>query len=77
MPGIADLNVANPDFFKGLQPVLESTDLDTIKTYLRWQLINSTPSYALPKALDEEDFDFYRHKLRGQPVAGGALEAVR
>jgi endothelin-converting enzyme/putative endopeptidase len=66
-PGISDLNVANPDFFKGLQPVLESTDLDTIKTYLRWQLINSTPSYALPKALDAEDFDFYRHKLRGQP----------
>ena len=66
--GITDLNVANPDFFKGLQPVLQSTDLDTIKTYLRWQLINSTPSYALPKALDEEDFDFYRHKLAGQPV---------
>ncbi|MGO8934483.1 MAG: M13 family metallopeptidase [Terracidiphilus sp.] len=66
-PGISDLNVANPDFFKGLQPVLESTDLDTIKTYLRWQLINSTPSYALPKALDAEDFDFYGHKLRGQP----------
>jgi len=67
-PGIADLNVANPDFFKGLQPILESTDLDTIKTYLRWQLINSTPSYGLPKALDAEDFDFYRHKLAGQPV---------
>jgi endothelin-converting enzyme/putative endopeptidase len=67
-PGISDLNVANPDFFKGLQPVLESTDLDTIKTYLRWQLINSTPAYALPKAMDEENFDFYTHKLRGQPV---------
>ena len=68
VPGIADLNIANPDFFKGLQSVLMSTDLDTIKTYLRWQLINSIPSYALPKALDEEDFDFFRHKLRGQPV---------
>jgi endothelin-converting enzyme/putative endopeptidase len=67
-PGITDLNVANPDFFKGLQPVLESTDLETIKTYLRWQLINSTPAYALPKAMDDENFDFYGHKLRGQPV---------
>jgi endothelin-converting enzyme/putative endopeptidase len=66
--GIADLNIANPDFFKGLQSVLVSTDLDTIKTYLRWQLINSIPGYALPKAFDEEDFDFFRHKLRGQPV---------
>ena len=43
---VTDLNVANPDFFKGLQPLIESTDLDTIKTYLRWQLINSIPGYA-------------------------------
>jgi putative endopeptidase len=67
VPGITDLNVTNPDFFKGLQATLESTDLDTIKAYLRWQLINSVPGYALPKALDEEDFDFFDHKLRGQP----------
>jgi putative endopeptidase len=66
VPVISDLNVANPDFFKGLQSALESTDLDTIKTYLRWQLINSVPSYALPKSLDDEYFDFYRHKLAGQ-----------
>ena len=68
VPGITGLNVSNPDFFKGLQTVLESTDLETIKTYLRWQLINSIPGYALPKAMDDEDFDFYTHKLRGQPV---------
>ncbi len=40
-----------PTSSKGLQAVLESTDLDTIKTYLRWQLINSIPEYALPKAM--------------------------
>jgi endothelin-converting enzyme/putative endopeptidase len=66
-PGIADLNVANPDFFKGLETVFETTDLDTIKTYLRWQLINSIPSYALPKNMDAEDFDFFGRKLHGQP----------
>jgi endothelin-converting enzyme/putative endopeptidase len=65
--GIAELNVANPDFFKGLQAILESTDLDTIKTYLRWQLIDSIPEYALPKAMSEEDFNFNNHDLRGQP----------
>ena len=59
--------MANPDFFKGLNALLASTDLDTIKTYLRWQLINSTPEYALPKAFDDEHFDFYGRKLRGQP----------
>ena len=44
-----------------------STDLDTVKTYLRWQLIGGTPGYALPQAMDDEKFDFYGRKLRGQP----------
>jgi predicted metalloendopeptidase len=39
----------------------------TIKAYLRWQLINSTASVALPKSFDDEQFDFYGRKLRGQP----------
>jgi len=68
VPGIADLNVANPDFFKGLEAVLESTDLETIKTYLRWQLVHSAPHYALPKAIDDANFEFFGHELSGQPV---------
>jgi putative endopeptidase len=66
-PKVSELNVANPEFFQGLNALLASTELDTIKTYLRWQLINSTPNYALPKGFDEEIFDFYGRKLRGQP----------
>jgi putative endopeptidase len=66
-PKISELNVANPDFVKGMNSLLASTDLETIKTYLRWQLILSTPGDVLPKALDNERFDFYGHKLRGQP----------
>ncbi|MGH9554099.1 MAG: M13 family peptidase, partial [Terriglobales bacterium] len=66
-PPVTELNVASPDFFKGLNALLASTDLDTIKAYLRWQLILSTPGYVLPKALDDERFDFYGRKLRGQP----------
>jgi len=66
-PRVAEINVTNPDFFKGLTTVIESTDLKTIKAYLRWQLIASTESIALPKAFDDEAFDFNRHKLAGQP----------
>jgi endothelin-converting enzyme/putative endopeptidase len=66
-PSARELNVANPDFFTGLNSLIASTDLDTVKTYLRWQLIRSTPSLVLPQAFDEETFDFYGHKLRGQP----------
>ena len=67
VPDIAELNVTDPDFFKGLQTVLDTTDLETIKTYLRWQLISSIPEYALPKAFSEEDFKFNAHELQGQP----------
>jgi putative endopeptidase len=66
-PPVTEINVTNPDFFKGMNTVLESTDLATIKAYLRWQLVASTSSTVLPKALDEEMFDFTAHKLSGQP----------
>src|SRR4029077_19324955 len=66
-PKISELNVTNPDFVKGMNGLLDSTDLETIKTYLRWQLILATPGYVLPKPLDDERFDFYGRKLRGQP----------
>jgi putative endopeptidase len=67
VPPVVELNVANPDFFKGLNSVIESTDLKTIQAYLRWQLLASTNTIALPKALDDENFDFFDRKLRGQP----------
>ena len=67
VPGIAEINVTDPDFFKGLQSVLDITDLETIKAYLRWQLISSIPEFALPKPFSEEDFKFNAHELQGQP----------
>ncbi len=66
-PPVSELNVTHPEFFQGLNAVLSSTDLPTIKTYLRWQLIHSVPGYALPKAFDDEAFDFNGRKLSGQP----------
>jgi putative endopeptidase len=64
---VTEINVSSPDFFKGLNTLLQSTDLDTIKTYLRWQFVLALPSTALPKALDQEDFAFFGQKLTGQP----------
>jgi putative endopeptidase len=66
-PSVTQLNVTNPEFFKGLSALLDGTDMNTIKTYLRWQVISSTEGFVLPKAFDDEHFDFYNHKLRGQP----------
>jgi len=66
-PAFMEINVAEPDFFKGMNQAIAETDLPTIKAYLRWQLVSSMAGSILPKALDEEEFDFYDRKLLGTP----------
>jgi putative endopeptidase len=65
---IDEVIVGNPDFFTGLQKIVEATDLDTIRVYLRWQLIHSIDTTVMPRELNDEEFDFYGRKLNGQPV---------
>jgi len=65
-PSITDLNVVAPDFFPALNKAIEDTDLDTIRAYLRVHLADSF-SMRLPRAFDEEHFDFYGRKLTGTP----------
>jgi len=66
-PAFTEINVAEPEFFAGMNQVIAETDLPTIKAYLRWQLVSSIAGSILPKALDEEEFDFYERKLVGTP----------
>jgi len=66
-PVFTKINVAEPEFFPGMNRIIDETDLPTIKAYLRWQLISSLAGTILPKALDEEKFDFYGRKLAGTP----------
>ena len=65
-PKVAELNVTSPEFFKGLNTAIGQTDLDTLKTYMKLRLLDSM-SMRLPKAFDEENFDFYGRKLTGTP----------
>ncbi|HEY1801790.1 MAG TPA: M13 family metallopeptidase, partial [Terriglobales bacterium] len=66
-PAFKKINVAEPEFFKGMNQVISDTDLATIKAYLRWQLASSLSGTVLPKALDDEMFDFQSRKLVGTP----------
>jgi len=74
VPPVAYLNVAEPGFIKGLAPILESISLDDLKTYLTWHVLDSnlnvggrTPVEAavLPKAFEDENWNFYSHILNG------------
>lgn len=63
-PGINEINVAQPDFFKGLNELLGSVTLDSWKVYLRWHLIDDTAAY-LSSDFVNEDFDFGGKTLTG------------
>jgi putative endopeptidase len=59
-----DLVVSQPEFFKRLNEVLESTPIDGWRTYLRWHLVHATAAY-LNEPLERENFRFYSQTLRG------------
>jgi putative endopeptidase len=65
-PHIAELNVMNPGFMPALVQAIASTDIGTLHAYLRYQLLTQFAD-RLPKRFDNENFDFYGRKLRGQP----------
>ncbi|HEX4495453.1 MAG TPA: M13 family metallopeptidase [Thermoanaerobaculia bacterium] len=63
-PAFADLNVAWPDFFKGMDQLLAAHSLDDWKAYLRWQTVRDAAP-LLPAAFVNENFNFYDKTLNG------------
>jgi predicted metalloendopeptidase len=63
-PEFSSVDVSVPDFIKGMNQLIASSDLETIKTYLRWQTLHSaTP--LLPNAFVDENFAFFGKTLTG------------
>jgi putative endopeptidase len=63
-PAFDSLNVAMPDYVKAMDELIAHNDLDTVKTYMRWQTLRAAAP-VLPKAFVEENFNFYGKTLRG------------
>ena len=59
------LNVATPNFFKGLSDLMAKEPVDAWKAYFRWHTIHSSAS-NLPKAFFDENFAFFGKTLQGQ-----------
>jgi len=55
-----------PKFFPAMVQAVHDTDIQTLRAYLRYQLL-TTFAPDLPKRFDEENFDFSGRKLSGQP----------
>jgi len=65
-PHVSEINNATPQFFPVLIQQIRSNDLETLKAYMRYHLL-TTVAGRLPIQFDQENFDFYGRKLRGQP----------
>jgi putative endopeptidase len=66
-PPVESLNVATPGYFAAFNQIIGSSNLADLKTLLRWNVLRHTPSTALPRNLDDENFSFYGKVLAGQP----------
>jgi len=63
-PKMDSLNVAVPDYFKGMEALLKIQPLPVWKAYLKLRLIHDFAS-VLPTTFDEADFAFYGKYLTG------------
>jgi putative endopeptidase len=61
---IGSLNVAVPEFFKKLDALINTTELENWKAYLSWHLVRAQAS-MLPSAFVNERFNFYGKVLTG------------
>ncbi len=59
------MNVAQPEFFRTMNKVLDTTDVPALKSYLRWHAVHRyAPS--LSDAFAKENFEFFSATLQGQ-----------
>ena len=65
-PHVTEINDSTPEYFPALMLAVRDTDMPTLKAYMRYHLLTHAAS-RLPKAFDDENFDFYSRKLEGQP----------
>jgi putative endopeptidase len=63
-PSFSEMNVANPEFFKQVNNVLESESLDALKTYVQWHLVSGSAPW-LSRPFVDANFKF-RQALTGQ-----------
>ena len=80
--GTADIGnvvIFMTDYLGELDEIIQATDIDTWKTYLRWTTLN-TMAARLSADLDEQNFDFYSKTLSGveeqQPMWRRGVNAV-
>jgi putative endopeptidase len=65
--GVDSVVVGQPEFFRQLEKTLRAHSLDELKTYLRWQLVNTYAAEAGGK-FDAQNFHFFDTIMNGTTV---------
>ena len=66
-PGVAKLNVSQPEFMKAVQAELANEPVEALRAYLKFHALTSMAPY-LSKPFVEANFDFFSKTLRGVPA---------
>ena len=66
-PGVAKLNVSQPEFMKAVQAELASESLPALRAYLKFHALTSMAPY-LSTPFVQANFDFFSKTLRGVPA---------
>ncbi len=65
LKNIDTLNVAQPTYFAGLNNILSVADMEVIRAYLAWNVINAAAPYLSDEFVNA-DFEFYGKVLSGK-----------
>jgi len=65
LKNIDTLNVGQPTYFAGLNEILTVADMEVIRAYLAWNVINAAASFLSDEFVNS-DFDFYGKVLSGK-----------
>jgi putative endopeptidase len=65
-PGVAKLNVSQPEFVKAVQAELTTEPVEALRGYLRFHFLAAAAPF-LAHPFEQADFDFYSKTLRGVP----------
>lgn len=61
---LKEINIRQPEFFQGLNVILNSADVEDLKYYLKWQLLRNYARY-LSSDFENENFNFYSGVMSG------------
>lgn len=66
VPSLDFVVIGQPEYFTYLNSIITEDNLEKLKTELKWNILTSAAPFLFSK-LEDEHFDMFAHKIRGQP----------